>query len=1193
MKNKLLNHSLFKTIMNFTLIQLLLLAMMTGVSIAGPSSSDDLEILEQKLTVNVKNQPLKNVLSTIEDLTEARFAYSVEAIGLDEKISIIARNEKLATVLAKLFEPRQIVYQVVGVQIILNQESEKKELGQIKPEEVRVAISGKVTSENGESLPGVTVLVKGTLNGSVTDLDGNYNIEVPNEDDVLVFSSIGYLSQEVPINGRSVIDVVLLEDVQGLDEVVVVAYGRQDKRDLTGSIATIKTEEITEMPSANFINGLQGRASGLQVTGSSGVPGAPAKVLIRGVNSISSNADPLYVIDGMPMFSSLNGLGESNNTTPQNPMASINPNDIESIEVLKDAAATAVYGSRGANGVILITTKSGQTGKGGVTINISTGISELTRTAEDIGFANSQEWFQLMDEARINSGFENYDPMRNVNLFPTDNETAVDPISREQALSTNTDWFDQILRQGSFKDVGLSASRGMEKLNFYTSFNYREDVGVLKNNDFRRLTGRVNLDFEPIKNLRTGVRVNVSYTDNDRVKSMGSNGGFGTSTAAGGWSQANFSALPWYPVYQFDDPTKYWNPLSINNLAARIDPRYINDNLETFRGIGGVWAEYFLPWVAGLSIRTEGSFDLMQGNSINWVSREIMVNPSTSQDGSYASEQATTSKNYNYNLYANYITTIADIHNFNISAGTESLRSTGFNRFMAGSNLSGTRQWLGNPGLFQAISTGISGEKYIRGYFTRANYKLMDKYLLGLSFRRDGSSTFSPELRWGNFLAVSAGWILSEEIFMQNLPFISFLKLRGSFGQTGNESIPGNLDVTGFAGDRRYGLQEAGGGVGTRVTNLPSLDITWETTESYDFGLDFGIINDRVSGSAVYFQRDVTDLLLQIPLPPSVQPSSVWGNAGDMQNKGWELNLNTVNISTDNFTWSTNFNFTTVSNKVLRLTPQADASGKGIINGQTVTRTGDRLGTWFMPDYAGVDPEKGIELLYEIDRDRYDATGETIKTGNLIPATNNNLTNHRYFHEGKTTLPTYFGGFENTFTYKGFDLSVLFSFSGGNYLYDNNEKMNSYAGTGGLLLRKAMLGNTWTPENPDATYPQLRFDHIYLYDNEGNPSAGTSYSNQNLYHSKYLYKGDYIRLRSLQVGYTLPAPVVEKLKMQGIRVFVSGANLFTWTDFPGWDPEVVTNTGGGQSANLTQGFIGNNLPLPQLKTYTLGISANF
>src|SRR5690606_4237004 len=251
----------------------------------------------------------------------------------------------------------------------------------------------------------------------------------------------------------------------------------------------------------------------------------------------------------------------SRNTAPQNPMASINPNDIESIEVRKDAAATAVYGSRGANGVILITTKSGQTGKGGVTLNISTGISELTRTAEDIGFVNSREWFQLMDEARINSGFENYDPMRNVNLFPTDNDTAVDPISREQALNTNTDWFDQILRQGSFKDVGLSASRGMEKLNFYTSFNYREDVGVLKNNDFRRLTGRVNLDFEPIKNLRTGVRVNVSYTDNDRVKSMGSNGGFGTSTAAGGWSQANFSALPWYPVYRFDDPTRYWNPL--------------------------------------------------------------------------------------------------------------------------------------------------------------------------------------------------------------------------------------------------------------------------------------------------------------------------------------------------------------------------------------------------------------------------------------------------------------------------------------------------------------------------------------------------------------------------------------------------------------------------------------------------------
>ncbi len=1051
-----------------------------------------------------------------------------------------------------------------------------------------VTVAGSISDENGEALPGVTVLLKGTSTGTATGADGRFSLRVPDGNGVLVVSFIGYLTQEVPINNRANIDVSLSPDARALDEVVVVGYGRQEKRDVTGSISTIRSAEITQLPTASFDAAIQGRAPGVQVAGASGVPGAPVRVLIRGTNSISSGSDPLYIVDGMPISNELNGYGSNNGSTPQNPMASINPNDIESIDILKDAAATAIYGSRGSNGVIIITTKSGKGGRGSFNVDYTQGVSDLTRTAADIGFVNSAEYFALMDRARANSGLGTFDPMRNVNLFPgPGGGVPQDPITREQAENTNTDWFDQILRKGSFRDFNISASRGAENLSFFTSANYREDEGVLKNNKFQRFSGRVNLDFEPVKNLRTGTRLNFTYTKNNRAKSLGT----GMSNGFG-FSQAATYALPWYPVYRFDDPTQYWNPVASSNLAAQSDPNNILDQVDQYRGIGGVWAEYSLPWVKGLSVRTEGSFDLIQANTVYWISRDIRTN-TAENDGSYAQEDATTVQNYNYNLYANYVADLGENHDLTFTAGTESQRTSRYNRNMSGMNLTGSYQQLGNPGLRTGMSAGLGGERYIRAYFTRANYKLLDKYLFGVSYRRDGSSAFRDDLRWGNFAAVSAGWIVSEEEFMQSLPFVNFLKIRGSFGQTGNQNIPGNVDVMTFQGNLKYGYDDAGGSLGTRVSNIGAADVTWETTDSYDLGVDFGFLQNRLSGSVVYYHRNVTDLLLQVPLPPSVQPSQIWANVGDMQNKGFEFNVSTINVDAGDFRWSTNFNFTTNANKVVRLNPQADQTGSGIRDGNTLTKTGERLGTWYMADYAGVDPDRGVEMIWELNQEEFSTTGQTLRTGNRIPATINNLTNNRFFLKDKTTLPTYFGGFDNTFTYKGFDLNVLFTFTGGNYLYDNSEKATSYAAYGQMLLRRSLIGNTWTPENRNAEYPELRWDHQYLYDNEGNPSSGTNYNNETQIHNKYLYKGDYIRLRNVQLGYNFSSALTERLKIQGLRVFVSGTNLLTFTNFPGWDPEVVTNVGSGQSANLNQGFISSNLPVPSLRTYTAGVSFKF
>ncbi|WP_158857122.1 SusC/RagA family TonB-linked outer membrane protein [Lunatibacter salilacus] len=1185
MKKNLRSYLLYmsKKLLHISLVQCLTITIL----FAWDGNAQVKRIDEIRLNIEFKETSIIQAFRQIERETGLNFVYSNKEIGNSDMLTV-GKKENLYEILVEISRQTNLHFKQINHNIIVRKhtpsDNGQKEVSII--EQAAVTVNGTVVDENGVPMPGVTILIEGTSTGTVTDIEGKYVIEVE-EGAVLVFSFIGYENQIRLIGSSNVIDVRMVEDASSLEEVVVIGYGTKKKRDVLGSVASVSGAEITQLPFGSLDASLQGLAPGVQAVGSGGTPGAPVRVLVRGTNSISSGTDPLYIVDGMPIFSGITGLERSQNTTPQSPLSTINPNDIESIEVLKDAAATAIYGSRGSNGVIIITTKSGKSGVGSTDVNYSTGVSDLYRTADDIGFATTAQWFSIMDQARSNSGLSPYDPNFNINLF-IDNPKA--NMTRQEAESTQTNWFDHILRTGSFQDLNLSTSSGSEKSSYFLSVNYRDDKGVLENNRLQRFSTRANLDFTPANNLKAGARLNFTYTKNNRVKSGGGGLGGDTGGTAGGWVQANYNTLPWYKVENPDHPSGYWNPRSGTNLVANINPDLFLDQVDQYRVLGNVFLDYSLPWVPGLSLRSELSVDFIQNNSVFWVSNTLR------ELGTSATDQAVTSNNFNYNLYGSYAKSWGQ-HDVSAVFGTESQSTSFYRRFMFGDQLVGTYQQLGSPDNRIDMFSGVEGERYLRAYFGRADYKFKDKYLLGVSLRNDASSVFTPENRWGTFTALSAGWIISDEAFFDGGEF-SLLKLRGSFGQTGNQNIPGNLDITRYNANRRYGVPELIGG-GSSIQAIGNRNLVWETTNSYDVGIDYGLLSDRISGSIAYYVQDVKDMLLQVPIPLSTGldgGSSIWANAGQLINKGWEFSITSVNIDKNNFKWTTNFNFTTNTNKVVGLNPDVDATGQGIIAGQTITRKNGRLGAYFLAEFAGIDAERGVEMIHEIDRAKFLETGETVKTGRLIPATQPNVRDHRIVNEDKTGLPTYFGGLTNSFNYKSFDLSIFLTFMGGNHIYDYAEHRGSYAQRGQFMLRSAIIGNTWTPENRDAEYPQLRWDSSYPWD--WNAASGEwvqgvgNYNNESIYHDRFLKRADFMRVRNIQIGYNLPLELMSRLKIQGIRIFASGTNLFTFTDFNGWDPEVINITGGAQSNNLAPGIISNPI-LPNLRTYSCGINVKF
>jgi len=1037
-----------------------------------------------------------------------------------------------------------------------------------------VTVTGTVT-DKGEPLPGVNVTVKGTITGAITDINGAYSVNVPERDAVLVFSFIGYAKQEHPINGQTVINVALEEDAQQIEEVVVVGYGTMKKRDVLGSISTVKADDILKTTPVSIDAALQGMASGVMVT-SSGVPGAPVQVKVRGINSISSGTDPLWIIDGIPVTSGTLDVS-FNGETGQNILSMINPSDIESIQVLKDAAATSIYGSRGSNGVIVVTTKTGKQGVNSFDVDIRTGVSNWTKT--DVGIATGREYVAIMDFAKSNARVPGlYDPTIE-SLSRLYNYQS--SMTREEAMNTNTRWAEQISRMGNFFDARLSASNGSEKANSYLSLNYRKENSNIKFSDMQTISANINANYKALNALTLGYRMLASYTDNNRIKSSDGTRG------AGGWAQANSHSLPWMRVYDFGGINGYWNSQSYVNALASIDSRNSDSNLQSLNLISGLTADWMLP-VNGLTLHGELGVNYVNSKAESWISKTVR------ELGTEAEESKIQSMTTNYNAYFNYDRSFNDRHNINLVAGAEGTRLSVQTTLLTATDLYGIFHEIGTPGSLQG-SSKLGNESYLMGIFGRANYNFRNKYYAGFSMRRDGISKFIKENRWATFVSGSLGWIISEEDFF-NIKEINFLKLRGSYGQTGNTNIP--TGITDDIWDIVSGNSTLQGTNSTRLVNIGNRDIKWETTSTFDVGFDFGLLHNRINGSVAWYRQKIKDMLLKVSLPLSAgitgtNGNAIWRNVGDMENHGWEVNVDAVVIAQKNFRWSIGGNFSTNRNKVLALDPESDATGAGISpvsdarsdsEYRVLIKKGLPLGNWYMSEFAGVDPQKGIPLIYEIStRD----DGSTYRTGRIIPATTENYANNRRILDGKSSIPKIVGGFNTNLSYKSFDLNMVWNFAAGHYIY-NRLKQNMMTPSDGLwTLSSELLTNSWMRPDDPRKYPMVTVASSYYYDEEGNPSDRTfNYGSERTPSSLWLEKGDYLRLKNVQVGYSLPQKWCNASRMKSIRIYLSGTNLLTFTKFSGYDPEVEI----GRNSISSVVFFSN---LPQSRIYSAGISAKF
>jgi TonB-linked SusC/RagA family outer membrane protein len=1019
-------------------------------------------------------------------------------------------------------------------------------------------ITGTVSSsDDGTTLPGVTIYVKGSTVGTVTDKEGKFSLEAEGGS-TIVISHIGYKLKEVLIEGDASLAVVLDVDINTLDEIVVVGYGTAKSRDLTGSITKVNfSEEINTSLTRSFETGLQGRALGVQVIQSNGVPGSAVRVRVRGQNSFTGSGDPLYVVDGVPIYSgdfSMSGGDNTVRASNSNVLATINPADIESVEVLKDAAASAIYGARGANGVIVITTKKGGSGATRFNVSYSAGQSQETNRLKLI---SAQDWWTLYNEARVNDGDLPIDPAATTTI------NGVQFIYND-IKDVNTDWIDEMLRKGSMQDFNLSARGGSEKTQFYIGAGYKTEEGILKGNDFSRLNGRVNIDNQATKNVKIGIQSSISHIDNQQVPTS-----FG-----GGIGAAQSTALRLFPVYNADGShygTQLTTPNTGANPVARLESTFTT---KSTRFINNLYADIKL--MKDLSFRAEYGLDILDQFEERYdhnVNRYYKASTLPVIGLAARWERRLNIRNMNANAYFSYHKMFAE-HSLNVTVGSsvQDSKTTGLGFTPADGSVGFLNDYFTETSANMVIAPGstYTGTP-IRGYnerdfyrflsfFARANYKLRDRYLIGASIRADGSSRFGPKNRYGYFPAVSAGWIISEESFMQNISKIDYLKLRASYGYTGNSEI-GNFKYLGTFSTTGGYL----GFSGITPTRLANPNLTWEKASQLDVAVEFGLFGSRFTGSVGFYRKISTDVLLDKPAPTSATGlSTLLYNAEDVKvrNAGLEIELTGTVITTGNFSWVADLNIAGNRNEVVE-TGGIPPDGFGAAAGDTRVVQGYPIGISYLAISAGVNPETGNEMIYTLEGDKIDALKQS------------DITNNR--QAVGHPFPNFFGGLNNTLKYKNFDLSFLFAFSEGNQIYDDGAKRQIGGFINSWNQRTEVL-DRWQQSGDITDIPKLTL-------------KGASFTGSDRNSSRFLYDASYIRLRNVSLGYNLPKALVQRIKFANARIYVSGTNLLTFSKYKGWDPEVSRYGFSNGESNIA--FDAPYLPTPQAKSFIAGIDLSF
>lgn len=1016
------------------------------------------------------------------------------------------------------------------------------------------SIKGKVTDENGEPMFYANVGLEGTAIGAASDFDGIYQISnVKAGNYILVATFLGYKTVKQPITvvagETSTVDFQLVADYAKLDEVVVIGYGLSTKRNVTGSISSVKEDALKQNSAATFQTALQGRAAGVQVTSANGMPGGAVSMRVRGTSSIISDTEPIYVIDGVVFNGRANSIGGTG--ADSNPLVSLNPADIESIEVLKDASAAAIYGARSANGVVLITTKKGKQGASKVDINYRAGIVQPTRK---LPLLNGTEYMFLMQEAWENSGNVGLAPVPRVisdtkynEIVAADGVAAAEAYNRNVANNTNTDWLDAVLRNGFVQEATVGVGGGDARNTYYVNFTYRDEQGYQIENYLKRGTFRFNAEHALTDRLRLGYNIGISRQLNKRVR----------AAWAGGLGTAQSRSLPIVPIY--DENGDLFNPTGGTNAVALYEGVNLRENRTG--ALGNVFLT-FQP-VKGLTLRSDFGGEMANRYDFQHISL-ITTNPSSE-------DRRSTLQSWIWTNTIGYEKTVNDIHNLSVLAG---IVREDLDERIAGL----TGNTFADPSFILPASGTIGGYNDWNNqvgnisYLGRIGYRLKERYMIQASVRREGSSRFGPGKRFGVFPAVSAGWVISEEDFLKGNDRLSFLKLKAGWGLAGNVPLS-TFPWIGYysAGANYNGLS------GISPSQLANPDLGWENKEQINAGIEYGLFNNRVSGAIEYYITNTSNLLLPTALPTSLGFGNITENRGSTRNQGFEFSVTSYNLR-GAFNWTTEANITTQRNEVTN-TNGAILSGNdtGGTFGNNYIIEGQPIGVWQLADYQGVNPDNGDETFL-LHRNLTNDSGEVVAAeGTVIDFTTLQALGFTV-DDIQVTMgnpyPKIFGGITNTFGFKGFDVAVLFTFAAGHNIYNDDGKFLRGGFDGNWNQHRQVL-DRWQKPGDITDVPRL----YYL-----DPDA-PNYRNNNT--SRYLEKGDFLRCKNLEVGYTLPKSITEKIRLERLRLFVNVNNAFIFTKYSGWDPEV--NRDGANSTTQSVTY----LAPPQARTIMGGININF
>lgn len=1015
-------------------------------------------------------------------------------------------------------------------------------------------ISGKVTDDKGNPIPNASVLIKGSSTGTVTKTDGTFSLTVPATAKTLVFSAVDMTSTEVAIGTSDVVNASLKTDDKSLQEVVVVGYGTQKKSDITGSITTVRGSAIADKPVQSFDAALAGRAAGVQITVPNGVLNNPPVFRIRGTNSINLSSQPLIVIDGQVTFS-----GDVSGTiAASNVLSNINPADIESMEILKDAAATAIYGSRAANGVVIITTKKGKKGKAKLVYDGWVGATKPTRMWDML---NAEQYMLIKNEGLANTGAA-------ARYLPTNGP---------DGKVIDTDWADVIYRTGISHSHNLSVSGANDYTNYYFSVGYTEQEGIVRKNDFDRKSVRFNADHKPASWISVGV--NASYTNELNNAAINSGSLPGSAFASAGAGRLALSLPPNVGVYNNDgtynlngnaigrmnntENITFWNPQPI------LDQNYGRTTNNRF--IGNVYAQ--IKPIKEVTLRTSYGIDYLNTDNVTFLTKLI---GDGFANGGVATSTLGKNNRWTWTTTAQFDKVLFDDHSVSLLAGTEQQRTTFEGFGLTRQSLSDDYFTVIQGGFNTPLTAGLGlGENYLISYFGRANYDYKKRYFLAGSFRRDGYSAFAPGLKYGNFYSVSGSWDVSNENFWKGklAEVVNSFRVRASYGTVGNISGIGNFDSYSFFS----GATQFNGGATLIFSQAGNDKLTWETSKKTDIGFSFGLLNNLFTGEFAWYNNDIDGLLLNVPNALSTgMPNQILQNVGAMYNKGVEVTLGATPIRSKDWNWNLSFNFTYNKNEVTRLVDGiANIPTATQLETASITAPGYSVGMHYVVETRGVDPttgrrifvnQNGEELIYDHSApagSRY----RFLSNGQVAPDLNPGLAQKIWTN----SVPKYFGGFENTLRFRNFDLNVLFTYQLGFYVYN---------GTRATTLDQRFWNsnvevlNRWQKPGDQTNIPRLVYSD--------NTSNGSAYPI-----SENVQKGDFLKLRNLSLGYSLPNKALSAAGISNVRFYVSGQNLFIATKYTGPDPEVSSNGTGNLNQGIDRNTVANGLVL------TFGVNIGF